>query len=170
MTGSDPDDWKTVILCSVYKKERLNCANYGCRALFSHAGKLYERNLETRLRQKIEHMLTEPQHAFRPGRRTINLTFAFKNILEKSRKYAIDRHTALLDLEKAFDPGEHSGMPRSKPEYRIPPKLIRAVKSLYASHSTTVTPVGKNYSWFEVSTGVRQGSVLPPLLFIILTD
>lgn len=96
MTGSDPDDWKTVITCKVYKKERLNCANYA---------------------------RPEPQHAFRPGRRTINLTFAFKNILEKSRKYAIDRYIALLDLVKAFDPGGHSGMPKSKPEHRIPPKI-----------------------------------------------
>ncbi|XP_076039047.1 uncharacterized protein LOC143024148 [Oratosquilla oratoria] len=93
-------------------------------------------------------------------------------ILEKSWAFDKDKYVTLLDLKKAFD-----RVPRDKlwsvfqsVEYQISPKLRRAIKSLYNSNNTAVKPVSETLQWFDISSGVRQGSVLSPMLFIILMD
>ncbi|XP_076049285.1 uncharacterized protein LOC143029959 [Oratosquilla oratoria] len=57
-----------------------------------------------------------------------------------------------------------------KTEYQIPPKLERAITSLYVSNETLVRPIAKEEKWFDVTSGVREGSVISPFLFILLMD
>ncbi len=94
-----------------------------------------------------------------------------KMIMEKFWEWEKDLYMVFIDLEKAFDT-----VPRSKlwealrdPIYRVSPPLIRAIKSLYKECSSAVRSQG-NEKWFRVNTGVRQGGVLSPLLFIIYMD
>ena len=55
-------------------------------------------------------------------------------------------------------------------EYNIPRKLIMAIKSLYEDPINTIRGERENQVWFRTMTGVRQGSVLSPLLFILFLD
>lgn len=55
-------------------------------------------------------------------------------------------------------------------EYNIPRKLIMAIKSLYEEPINTIRGERENQVWFRTMTGVRQGSVLSPLLFILFLD
>ena len=54
----------------------------------------------------------------------------------------------------------------SREEYKVPKRLLRAIMALYDSCKSRVQE-GK---WFNVGCGVRQGSALSPLLFIIYMD
>ncbi|XP_076055061.1 uncharacterized protein LOC143033465 [Oratosquilla oratoria] len=56
------------------------------------------------------------------------------------------------------------------PVYGIPPKLIRAVKSLYNQAYNVVRTVVGEGEWFEVKSGVKQGSGLSPLFLVIFKD
>ncbi|XP_076044700.1 uncharacterized protein LOC143027320 [Oratosquilla oratoria] len=93
-------------------------------------------------------------------------------ILEKSWEFDQDKYVILLDLEKAFDrvPKDKLWSVLQSTEYQIPPKLRRAIKSLYNSNNTAVKPVSETLQCFNISSRVRQGSVLSPMLFIILMD
>ena len=161
-----PEEWNESIICPIYKNkgDPLDCKNYRGISLMSHAGKIYERILETRLRAQVEHLLSESQSGFRPGRGTTDQIAALRLLLEKSWEYDINQYICFLDLEKAFD-----RVPRNKIwnvlySSGVDTKLLDAIKSTYRNQRSSVLG-GKRY--FMVKSGVRQGSVLSPLLFII---
>ena len=172
-TKKIPNEWSSAVIYPVHKKgDRTNCNNYRAISLLSHAGKIYERILEKRLRTCVEEALHEAQHGFRPNRGTTDLSFALKILLEKSWEFNYPRYLAFLDLEKAFDrvPREELWKALRHAEYGIPTSLRKAIFSLYKTNNTTVRPMGSKTEWFNAGSGVRQGSVISPLLFILLMD
>ena len=57
-----------------------------------------------------------------------------------------------------------------KERYNIPPKLIRVVNNLHSQSWSKVQGRDLERNWFEIETGVKQGDVLLPLLFIFFMD
>jgi len=53
-----------------------------------------------------------------------------------------------------------------KVEYERPPLLLKAIKGMYRKCRSSVRTAQGLGHWFEVKTGVRQGSVL----FVLLMD
>lgn len=168
-----PQDWGRAIVCPIYKKgDKTQCNNYRGISLLSHVGKIYERILETRLRTQIENKLGEWQCGFRPNRSTTDLVFTLKIIMEKSWEWDKEKDILFVDMEKAFDriPRERLWKVLSKDVYKVKPKLRRAIKSIYKNCESKVKLRNNDTNWFEIKTGVRQGGVLSPLLFIIFMD
>ena len=168
-----PQDWGRAVVCPNYKKgDKTQCNNYRGISLLSHAGKIYERILEARLRTQIENKLGEWQCGFRTNRSTMDLVFTLKMIMEKSWEWGKVKDIMFIDMEKAFDrvPRERLWDILSKDEYRITPILRRAIKSIYSNCESKVKLKSNDTEWFEIKTGVRQGGVLSPLLFIIFMD
>ena len=172
--GRIPDDWGKAVICPVFKNkgDRAECGNYRGISLLPHITKIYERILERRLRSLVEERLGEWQYGFRPNRSTADLIFSMKMILEKTWEYNDRTYLAFLDLEKAFDrvPRNKLWKAMQKAEYEIPAMLRRAIRGMYWQCKSSVRSVIGEGLWFDVMTGVRQGSVLSPLLFILLMD
>ena len=166
VSGTVPEEWNQSLICPIFKNkgDPLDCKNYRGISLMSHVGKLYERILERRLRKKVEEMLSESQCGFRPGRGTIDQIAALRLYLEKSWEYAIDQHICFLDLEKAFDRVPREKMWKVVEDTGISSRLLMAIKSTYNDQKSAI--IGDS-NYFNINTGVRQGSVLSPLLFII---
>ena len=79
-------------------------------------------------------------------------------------------YTCFVDHEKAYD-----RVPRDKLwavllEYDARGQLLAAIKSLYKQSEVCVRVNGMKKKPFNVSVGLRQGCVLPLLLFIIYMD
>ena len=55
-------------------------------------------------------------------------------------------------------------------EYEIPSELKRAIISTYGTCQSKVRVGAGEGEWFDTITGVRQGSILSPLLFIMYMD
>ena len=75
-----------------------------------------------------------------------------------------------IDFKKAFDSINRVMMFAISRHYGIPEKIVNAIKKLYYDSSTRVFVKGPISKVFKVSTGVLQGDVFVPFLFIIVID
>ena len=94
-----PLDWQKGVISPILKKgEKTVCDNHRGITLLSHAGKIYIRILEIRLRDCVEDILDDCQFGFRPGRSTTDAVFTVKMMLEKCCEWGVDKYALFIDL------------------------------------------------------------------------
>ena len=172
-TETIPNDWQKGSICPIWKRgDKTDCGNYRGITLLSHAGKLYGRIIENRLRTHVESIIGEWQHGFRAGKSTIDLIFTIKMILEKSWEWGKEKFALFIDMEKAFDRVNRQFLweTMSDKYYSIPPKLVRIIKIMYLTNSCKVRNLGSQSGWFEIMIGGKHSDVISPLLFILFMD
>jgi hypothetical protein len=91
-------------------------------------------------------------------------------VSEKAWEYAKKVYMCFVDLEKAYDwvPGNQLWV--CLREYGVDGELLRAIQSLYRQCTICVRVNSIKSKSFAVGTGLRQGCVLSPLLFIIYME
>ena len=166
-----PEDWKKGVIIPVFKKgDKKVCDNYRGITLISQIAKVLERILERRMRRKVEEELQEEQYGFRSGRSTVDPIFSMRQLMEKNWEYGKDLVMTFIDLEKAYDSVPREKVWETLVKKRLGREMIEMVQAMYNNCVSRVsTPVGKT-EWFKNKTGLRQGSVLSPLLFIMVMD
>ena len=165
-----PSDWDKSIIknCFKGKGDAMVCGNYRGLKLLEHAMKLFERVMETVIRDSVD--IDSMQFGFMPGRGTIDAIFITRQIQEKYLAKKKDLYFAFVDLEKAFD-----RVPRKVVEWALRKAgveewIVRVVMSMYRNCQTAVNVNGTTGEPFDIKVGVHQGSVLSPLLFIIVME
>ena len=166
-----PDDWKKGIIMPVFKKgDRRVCSNYRGITIISHVVKVMERILEKRIRAKVESQIEEEQFGFRGGRSTVEPIFILRQNMEKSWEYGKDMVMTFIDLEKAYDSIPRTKVWESLTNKGIDKELRNMITAMYMDcYSSVKTRVGTS-EWFKIDTGLKQGSVLSPLLFLMVMD
>ena len=130
--------------------------------------KVLERVVEGLIRQRVE--IDEMQCGFMSGRGTTDAIFIVRQLQEKHLATNKPLYMAFVDLEKAFDRVPRDVIWWAMRKLGIDEWLVRLVQSMYKDVRSRVR-VGDGYSEeFGVGVGVHQGSVLSPLLFIIVLE
>ena len=95
---------------------------------------------------------------------------SMRNIIEPCEEWQKSIIPSFKDFREAFDCMHRVSMWKILEIYGILRKYVSMIKNMYDGSESCVR-VGQDLTdWFSVTTGVRQGDVLPPLFFNILLD
>ena len=168
--GTIPAEWKEARVIPIFKSGPKNMfENYRPISVLSVMSKVLERAVHKQLLSHLEseNLLTPSQYGFRPKRSTqLAATALFDNI-----RRDVDRGNLVgaifIDLSKAFDTLSHSKLLTKLPGYGIEDRELMWFTDYLFERKITVSYgdfLSNNQSLF---TGVPQGSILGPLLFLI---
>ena len=165
-----PAAWTTSTTVPIWKEKGdvAECSNYRPIRLLCHAMKIFERILDTRLRQIIT--ITSNQCGFVKGCGTTDAIHAARLLLERHREKNKPVHVSFLDLEKAFDRVPHELIWHSLRSHGVPEEYVRWIQLLYRNVTSTVRCSVGTSPPFTINVGVHQGSALSPLLFVLCMD
>ena len=150
------------------KGDLKDCNNWRGITLLSVPGKIFCSIHLIRIRPAVDHVLREEQAGFRPGWSCIDQIFALRNSLEQSNEWQSPLIINFIDFQKAFDSVDRNALWRIMELYGIPIKIIDLIKNFYENSTCTTLVNGERTDPFPVNTGVRQGSILSPILFSLL--
>ena len=166
-----PLEWKEGLLIKIPKKGDLGlCSNYRGITLLSVPGKVLNRVILERLKGPVDRTLRDQQAGFRPGRSCINQITTLRIIVEQSIEWNSPLYVNFVDYEKAFDSLDRESLWKLLRHYGAPMKFVNLIRNSYEGLSCRVVHEGKLTEKFEVKTGVRQGCLLSPFLFILAID
>ena len=166
-----PEDWMKGLIVTLPKKGNLQfCDNWRGITLLSVPSKVFCRILLGRLDSAIDKRLREEQAGFRKGRGCIDQIFTIRNIIEQCLEWNSPLYINFIDFQKAFDSLHRGTLWKILQSYGVPDKLIVLIKLFYYHFECSVVVDGKLSEWFPVESGVRQGCIISPILFLVAID
>ena len=171
-TSTYPDIWKLANVTPIFKKgDKQLIKNYRPISLLPICGKIFEKIIFNNLYKYLHanNLITKNQSGFRPGDSTSNQLLYLINEIHKAfdDPKSLEVRAVFLDISKAFDKVWHDGLNFKLKQNGICGSLIKLFGNYLHNRKQRVVLNGFYYDYSIIESGVPQGSVLGPLLFLI---
>ena len=142
-------------------------SNYRPISLLNTESKVFERIVFKYVFNHLQdnNLLSSLQSGFMPGDSTVNqLTYLF-NTFYQALDTGKEVRAVFCDISKAFDRVWHSGLLHKLKEAGVTGEVLNWFKNYLTDRKQLVVLPNATSDWTLIRAGVRQGSILEPLLF-----
>ena len=167
--SSIPSDWKKANVVPLFKKgDRAAPSNYRPVSLTCICSKILEHIIYSHIFTHLTryNILCDQQHGFRHSRSCQTQLILTINDLAESLNRNEQTDVIFLDFSKAFDKVSHLHIFHKLHHYGIRGDLLTWIKDFVVNRSQQVIVNGQQSDPTHVTSGVPQGTVLAPLLFL----
>jgi hypothetical protein len=118
----------------------------------------------------VDTKLRDQQADFCKERSCTDQNATLRIIVEQSLEWNSSLYVNFVDYEKAFDSVDRETLWKLLRHYGVPVKLVNIIRNSYEGLSCKVIHKGQSTEAFETRTGLRQGCLLSPFLFLLVMD
>ena len=172
-TGQLPEDWKTAHIAAIYKKgDKSQPENYRPVRLTSVACNTMERIIREGMmaHMKSHRLFSDQQYGFINGRSTtlqlITVLDDWTEILDQGGTIDV----TYCDFRKAFDKVPHRRLLQKVSAYGFRGRILTWLTSFLLGRQQRVHVGGDSSEWHPVHSGILQGSLMGPLLFVLYVN
>ena len=166
-----PSVWRLSMISPIPKsssKDPYVPLNYRGISLLSCMYKLYSAALNSRITShcEINGLLVDEQNGFRSKRSCQDHIYVLSSIIRNRKANGQNTYCAFVDFQKAFDwVSRDLLLYKLQDSFDIHGRLFNNLSTIYSSSVSKIKLNGKLSPSFDVTSGVKQGDIISPILF-----